>query len=236
MAEKSRSELTIDLVKALAWPTITAMVIFWLGSDVKDTLLDILKNRNWRIGNFESGELLEQRVENLKTNVQTELDEQKELLQQIIEDPSTGGQTQEYATKALSRLNLVQREVNSEISSIQQAVRPSEQTIQYQLQTDQLNKRIASNEAKAQALELEGFMYLVQKNAKAALQAFTEAEDLWPEYHNVAEIRALLQKNIRLLDSPESPQWKKIYDTILENYSWGMPAEMRKEIRTLLQG
>ncbi|ANT65432.1 hypothetical protein Ptc2401_01697 [Prosthecochloris sp. CIB 2401] len=206
-----------------------------MGGDIKDTMLDILKNRNWKIGNFQSGELLEQRVANLKTNMQLELDEQKEILQQIIDEPGTKAESQEYAAQALSRINAVQQEVNREISSIQQAVLTPDKTARYDMRQEQPDARVLLYEPKAANLEMEGFELLLAKNAKAALQAFTEAEAVWPDYHNVAEIRALLQKNIRLLTTPESPQWNTVYSTILEKYSWGMPAETRKEMRSLLQ-
>lgn len=82
--------------------------------------------------------------------------------------------------------------------------------------------------------ELKGFEFLVSKDADAALEAFANAEKLWPSYHNVAEIRKLLNDNrAALVAAPKegkSPAWTSVYQTLITNYSWGMPADVRNKL------
>src|SRR5262249_10756835 len=79
-------------------------------------------------------------------------------------------------------------------------------------------------------LEAKGFQYILQKDADAALQAFTEAEKLWPTYHNVTEIRRLLKQNHdELAKAPKgekSVAWSNLYSALLGPYKWGIPPEV----------
>ncbi len=229
MAEKSRSELVVDLVKALVWPVIILFMVFWLGNDFKSVLMDILENRHVKLGSLEIGE----RVTTLKTNVQKELDDQRELLQKILDDAEQASATREYAEQALSRLQVVEKEVNREVRDIQLAVQSAPSKMQEERSEKNVRQTVRS-ELEAELQESQGFEYLLKRDAKAALQAFSEAERNWPDYHNVAEIRALLEKNIGQLASPESSSWPEVYHIILEKYSWGMPNEIRNEMREFL--
>lgn len=86
--------------------------------------------------------------------------------------------------------------------------------------------------------EMKGFDFLVSKNAEAAFLAFTNAEKLWPSYHNVAEIRKLLEANLAGLTSAskegKSEAWSSFYRTLLAKYSWGMPADIKTKISELV--
>lgn len=82
--------------------------------------------------------------------------------------------------------------------------------------------------------ELKGFEFLVSKDADAALEAFANAEKLWPSYHNVTEIRRLLNDNrAALVAAPKegkSPAWTSVYQTLITKYSWGMPADVKNKL------
>ena len=78
--------------------------------------------------------------------------------------------------------------------------------------------------------ETKGFDFLVSKNAEAALLAFANAEKLWPSYHNVAEIRKLLEGNLAALKEGKSEAWTTFYKTLLAKYSWGMPADIKSKL------
>jgi hypothetical protein len=84
-------------------------------------------------------------------------------------------------------------------------------------------------------LEVKGFQFIVSKDVDAALEAFAKAEKLWPSYHNVAEIRKLLNDNrAALIAAPKegkSPAWTNVYQTLLSKYSWGMPADVQNKLR-----
>ena len=88
--------------------------------------------------------------------------------------------------------------------------------------------------ADAADLELKGFASIVSKDVEAALQAFTDAEKLWPNYHNVAEIKKLLEESHSALAAApkegKSEAWSNVYRILVTKYSWGMPADVKKKL------
>ncbi len=92
---------------------------------------------------------------------------------------------------------------------------------------------VPPREAAADA-ELKGFDFLVSKDAEGSIQAFALAEKLWPTYHNVAEIRKLLEENrAALVAAPKdgkSEPWTKVYRLVLSRYSWGLPADVKAKL------
>ncbi|MDX6558554.1 MAG: hypothetical protein QOF72_1603 [Blastocatellia bacterium] len=92
--------------------------------------------------------------------------------------------------------------------------------------------------AEAANAELKGFDFLVSKDFEAAIQAFATAEKLWPSYHNVAEIRKLLEDNrANLAAAPregKSEAWSNVYRTLTSKYSWGMPADVKDKLTAQL--
>jgi hypothetical protein len=85
--------------------------------------------------------------------------------------------------------------------------------------------------ATAQDWELKGFDALVAKDVDTSIDSFTQAESLWPQYHNVAEIRSLLVSKREALKDPKSPEWKTTYSRILSDYSWGMPPNVHEKFK-----
>ena len=94
----------------------------------------------------------------------------------------------------------------------------------------------ASDNSRTEAtdLELKGFDFIVSKDVDAALQAFTNAEKLRPNYHNVAEIRKLLEDNRATLAAAprkgKNEAWSNLYRTLVSKYSWGMPADIKSKL------
>jgi len=88
--------------------------------------------------------------------------------------------------------------------------------------------------ADAADLELKGFAYIIGKDVEAALQAFTQSEKLWPNYHNVAEIKRLLEENHSALAAApkegKSEAWSKVYRVLVTKYSWQMPDDVKKKL------
>lgn len=86
----------------------------------------------------------------------------------------------------------------------------------------------------ASSWEAKGFSFLLNKDAQAALDAFTHAEKLWPSFHSVSEIRKLLQDNqAALIAAPKegtSEVWVNFYRTLVTKYSWGMPADIKEKL------
>jgi hypothetical protein len=98
---------------------------------------------------------------------------------------------------------------------------------------------VASGDLRGDAAEweLKGFDALIRKDGETALQAFTNAEKLRPSYHNVSEIKKLLEKNRAALNAApkdgKSEAWSSVYRTITTNYSWGMPADVKTQLIAL---
>lgn len=86
--------------------------------------------------------------------------------------------------------------------------------------------------------ELKGFDSLIHKDVEAALQAFANADKLYPSYHNVSEIKKLLEKNREALNAAtkegKSEAWSSVYKTIVTKYSWGMPADVKSQMEALV--
>ncbi|MBF0227711.1 MAG: adenylate/guanylate cyclase domain-containing protein [Desulfobacterales bacterium] len=81
--------------------------------------------------------------------------------------------------------------------------------------------------------EEKGFNYLLEKNINDALYAFSKAEEIWPDYHHVSEIRVLLNNE---KDSDENDnKWKRIFSIIISKYSWGIPSEIKKQMDEFLE-
>jgi hypothetical protein len=90
----------------------------------------------------------------------------------------------------------------------------------------------------ASSWESKGFSFLLNKDAQAALDAFSHAEKLWPSYHSVAEIKKLLQDNQAALNAApkegKSEVWVNFYRTLVTKYSWGMPADIKDKLNQQL--
>ena len=82
---------------------------------------------------------------------------------------------------------------------------------------------------KAKSAEREGFEAIINRDAEAALAAFEKAERIWPEYHNVSEIKSLLATEKKHLKGDDD--WQKIYDVILTKHTWGMPRDLRSRLK-----
>lgn len=87
-----------------------------------------------------------------------------------------------------------------------------------------------SNYEAAKTWENLGFQYLIEKNIRDAIDAFEKAEKAQNSYHQVYEIaRYLRTENSKVKDS-EKIDWPNIYKTILNEYSWKMPEEIKTEL------
>jgi len=86
----------------------------------------------------------------------------------------------------------------------------------------------------AKEWEMLGFQRLISRDVESAIQAFSSAENIWPDYHNVSEILQLLLSNREVLMNRESPKWKDVYRKILTDYSWGMSQDVRRTMETIV--
>jgi hypothetical protein len=77
--------------------------------------------------------------------------------------------------------------------------------------------------------EREGFLSLLNEKFDSALISFEVAERAFPTYHNVSEIADLLRKNKANFSNPEVR--RSILIRIIQEYSWGIPDDIKDQIR-----
>ena len=231
MPEKSRPELILEAVKILIWPFLIVIGVIWLGNDFRE----ILKSRTFKIGGvLEVGE----RVSALQGGLQNELISQKDALNKILAHSADPAKVHDFASEALNSIENAQKEATKEIQQIQEIQKTIPQALQAESgqppgpqarqETNVKNLRTAKD------WEIRGFKQIIAWDAAAAIEAFSEAEKLWPDYHNVAEIRQLLIKNKEALGTKESPRWKEVCRKILNEHSWGMPPDVRREMQKVV--
>ncbi len=88
----------------------------------------------------------------------------------------------------------------------------------------------------AKKQEVLGFEALIKDDFSAALDHFEKATKAWPSYHNVSEIARLLRSKGRELSIAQSKEkaGQEVYQEIWDKYSWGMPEEIKAEMRKKL--
>lgn len=89
--------------------------------------------------------------------------------------------------------------------------------------------------ATASAQEVMAFKAMLAQDADAALAALNSAYNASPRYHNISEIRGLLQSQYTALKAKNQNAWKKLYSTIVTQYSWRAPPTELARMRQLAQ-
>lgn len=221
MAEKSTPEIILEFVKIFIWPTLAVIAVLWLGPDLKE----ILKSRTWKIGIIEVGD----RVSNLEETLTEELMVQQKYLDEILKNPGDAGQVEGYATQAKEAIQNAQEGVRKEIRNIRETL--PEQQFPAEPAKEAPLSGTRENPTTARGWERLGFEYLIDRNVQAATEAFSEAQKIWPDYHNVSEIRSLLVQRQDELKKRDAAGWETIYKEILARYSWGMPLDVREQMQ-----
>lgn len=226
MTEKSRPELVLEAIRIFIWPTLIVFAVLWLGTDLKE----ILKSRTWKIGIVEVGD----RISNLGNSLQNALLVQEGYLNKILANPTDTSKVKEYASQAIEAIENAQKGAKKDVQNIKEAI---PQSLPPGLVQEAPAKGASEKEpSTAKEWETLGFKYLLTKNIQLAIQAFSQAEKLWPDYHNVSEISKLLVQNRGSLEETNSHRWKEIYEKIITQFSWGMPREVRDEMQEYIAG
>lgn len=92
--------------------------------------------------------------------------------------------------------------------------------------------RTIKTEKNAKENESDGFEYLRTGDFESALASFTSAYNKFPEYHNVDEIRKLLEEEKNRTNFSDANAKKKIIEQILRDYPWGMPGGTKEALKT----
>lgn len=215
--------LILDYMRTFMWPVIALFIVVLFQDDVRT----ILENREVELaGVLRIGPQIEQ----LEQQANEEIADIRALLQ--AQQASEGGAASEAA-------ELVSADIENKLAKLSSRLTRGVEQIQLTapsaLQTQQTAPLVAQETRvqKVSALERRGFSALLDRDVTAALEAFGDAVEAWPDYHNVSEIEKLLIKWEDALSDAQSPQWKEVYRVVLADLSWGMPSDLRPEFRTL---
>ncbi|MGB5156215.1 hypothetical protein [Desulfobacterium sp. N47] len=223
MADKSRAELVLEIIKIFIWPVLIVFAVMWLGPDLKE----MLKNRTWKIGVLEMGD----RISTLKDTMQDSLLAQQDYLSKIKENAANPQKVKELSDAAVQDIENTQKGVKNDIRNIQEVIPQKPLTSTEESSGNSKQKYGKTSPASAREWELAGFRQILERDVSAAINSFSEAEKNWPDYHNVAEIRRKLVSDRQSLASKDSPGWKVLYQHLLNELSWGMPADVRQKMQ-----
>jgi hypothetical protein len=167
-----------------------------------DVILELLQTR--KIDAF--GVSIGERIDNIAENSELAIQEITKNLEN----------TDDKAL-LLSQLETVNKNIKKDLRQIsQQTSQPSS-----------LERNTVSTILSAAEYERAGFEAILQRDVKEAIRQFNLARGRWPDYHNVTEIEALLKKRQARLINPAA--WEALEQTILQDYSWGMPSDLRQK-------
>lgn len=87
----------------------------------------------------------------------------------------------------------------------------------------------------AENLQLQAFEFLFKKDINNAIQKFKECENAYPSYLSIYEIKNLLIKEKSFLLNSNSAKWKEVYLKILNDYSFKLSEEIKKELKRKIE-
>lgn len=214
--------LILDYIKAFMWPMVALVVVVVYQDDVRQ----ILTEREVDIFGLRIGE----KVAQIESQTKAEIEDLRILLETREGDAGNVAQAAQLSEDIDAKLSSLERNLSREINLVQDSRQAA--------QTSPPGQRPAALEAaggredRVAAAERRGFEALIERNLPAAITAFEEAREIWPEYHNVAEIARVLNERRDSLGNTESDAWPQLYRQILTRYSWGMPQDQRSAMRT----
>ncbi len=229
--------LLVDLVRAVAWPAVALFVLLIYGN----TIVDILRTREFEVpGMVKVGQQVRY-LEEQATDSLEALRADLRVLEDRIGDDRANGPDEAQAAKSADvekiqdRLDRTIKNIRSEADRIvTQATVQAAARSGYRLPdaADPSALALAPAVEAAKRLEMAGFEFLADRQVDRAIDAFARAEEAYPGYHNVYEIRKLLARGRAALKDPkDDAAWREVNRAILENYSWGMPPGIKARLR-----
>jgi hypothetical protein len=239
--------LILDYIRTFMWPLIViALATFYF-----EDLMEVVKGREVNIFGLEIGpavarlqETTEQEladlqalVAELKANYRRELEAAGRTGAGAPTEGTVSEQTREAAQAVETKLSSLRANLDREAqalreAAIQQALPQQAQLPQSPVQMQPAPALPPGRAEEAARFERAGFEAILERRFDDALRAFESAREVWPEYHNVAEIADYLAR-MRANQAPVDPaDWAALDRTLLTRYSWGMPADLRDTFRT----
>ncbi|WP_282610383.1 hypothetical protein [Pelagibius sp. Alg239-R121] len=215
--------LILDYLRTFMWPAIAFAVVILFQDDVRK----ILESREVELAGVVR---IGPQIEQLEKQANEEIADIRALLQaqQAGEGEAAPEVTEQVTADIENKLAKLSRNLTREVEQIQRTAPATAQT-----QAPAPAVAAATRVQKVSGMERRGFEALLERDVGGALQAFGEAFEAWPDYHNVSEIQKLLKKHKSDLSDPGSPAWEMVYRIILADLSWGLPSDLRPEFRKL---
>jgi hypothetical protein len=239
--------LILDYVRTFMWPLIViALATFYF-----EDLMEVVKGREVNIFGLEIGpavarlqETTEQEladlqalVAELKANYRRELEAAGRSGAGAPTEAIVSEQTREAAQAVETKLSSLRANLGREAqalreAAIQQALPQQAQLPQSPVQMQPAPALPTGRAEEATRFERAGFEAILERRFDDALRAFESAREVWPEYHNVAEIADYLARMGATQAPLDAADWATLERTLLTSYSWGMPADLRNTFRT----
>jgi hypothetical protein len=234
--------LILEYLRVFMWPMVLLIIvlIYW------EDFFALVRDREVNVFGLEIGPTVE-RIQRVEAATQQELQDIAVLVRTLQENyeqdleaaieqlrageataalPAVPERATAVATDIETKLSSLRDNLDREVLQIQQvaAQQPRQQQTAIPPPADTRAERAAM-------LERRGLEAILSHNLDAALQAFTEARVVWPDYHNVAEIQRYLAQLKQAGSLTNEREWIAVERTLLTEYSWGIPADLRSELR-----
>jgi hypothetical protein len=237
--------LILDYLRTFMWP----MVVVAFGIFYWDDLRELVKGREVNIFGAEIGPAvaqLQERTEqelvdlqalvaDLKTSYRRELEAALagQRSPSALAEAPVSEQTREAAQAVEAKLSSLRANLDRETQALREVSVQQALPQQPALPGDALQPAPPPGARADQAAEFEraGFQAILDRRLDEAIAAFESSREVWPDYHNVAEIAAYLAQVKSTTDALDDSDWAAIDRTILTRYSWGMPAQLRDSFR-----
>lgn len=207
------------------WPALVLILLF----GYSDRIWSLLDSREFELAGVLK---LGQQVSQIKENTNEELDDIRALLAAV---QGGGGATAKIVKDIEAKLGKVEGNLDREVRQIRSAETTTDarpKSVQKSLKSAKFVDAPALANARSQ--ERRGFEALLKRDVETAYKAFDAAFASYPAYHNVKEIRSILDSKRPALANPRSREWDQLHQRILKDLSWGMPADLRPRFRALV--
>ena len=229
-------ENTTKYVEILVWPAVVLCAILLFQKGVNGLLGGDIEIKAFGVSVKGSA----QQVETQLTDKITKLESKTSQL--ITQVNKLKGVNQSLVEENKSLLSMLE---NSTPIDAQLAIKSNELSLKSKALATNIDKKLsgvqqAANETKyesASELEKQGFKSFLDSDYQQAALYFSDADEAYPGYHNVREIKKLITNNLTDLESSQSePQTRSlILSLMLEKYSWGMPSAEKLLIKKELK-
>lgn len=222
------AKIVLDYIRVFIWPLILVGGAFLFNEDI----VKLINEREIKFAGLEIGSKITERINSVKENTKAEFEDIKKLFEELnVAKTKSPDIAPQIFDKISVKITALDKNIDKDVGRISQDF-----LVLYENPVKESS--LINQQQDAMAFESKGFQFLLNKDIEEAINAFAKAEELWPSYHNVWEIKQfLLSEKTRLLNRENTNNdlaWERVYVTLLSKYSWGMPDNFREKFRGLV--